>query len=484
MRIVIDKIRNNLIAGIQRFRNWKGFNFADPPGSELMPEAVAFQSDLEELIAEAPPRHLDIAHVWAACMFVTLIVVASVIKVDTVVVATGRLMPDTPPIVLQPIERGIIRELLVKPGDKVAKGQVLATLDPTFAQADMASLSQQQRTLLAQLRRLEMEASGRPYTARNTADPDELLQATLYRQRQAQYQSKLEVFSQEIDRLEASMKSSEDDRNSLSRQLSIAREAENMRAALMQTQTGSKLQLMEAQTVRMRTERDYQSAINRLVELRHAVDSKKAERQAFTDEWSRQLLEELVRIRTEVNRVDENLAKAVRIHDLVVVVAPENGVVLEVAKRSVGSVLQGGEALITLVPSDVAMIADVAISSADIGFIKPGDDAIVKVDAFPFQKHGWLEGKLRSISQDSGTSQVKSSQDSVAAALGRTSTPDGAFHRAQVTIKDLNLRKVPEGVQLIAGMTVSAEIKVGARSVIGFFLYPLTRGLTESMREP
>lgn len=449
-----------------------------------MPEAVAFQSDLEEVISEPPPRHLSKVHMWAAGMFVLLIFVASVVKVDTVVVATGRLMPDTPPIVLQPIERGIIRELLVRPGDKVSKGQVLATLDPTFAQADMESLSQQQRTLLAQFRRLEMEANGRPFNARNTTDPDEMLQATLYRQRQAQYASRMEVFGQEIDRLEAALKSTEDDRGSLSKQLSIAREAENMRSALMQTQTGSKLQLMEAQTVRMRTERDYQNSINRVIELRHAIESKKAERQAYQDDWKRQLLEELVRIRTDLSRVDENLAKAVRVHDLVVVVAPENGVVLEVAKRSVGSVMQSGEALVTLVPSDVAMIADVSISSADIGFIKPSDTAVVKVDAFPFQKHGWLEGTLRAISQDSGTGYVKSSQDNIASALGRNNTQDGAFHRAQVTIKELKLRRVPDGVFLIPGMTVSAEIKVGSRSVIGFFLYPLTRGLSESMREP
>jgi len=484
LNLIVNKIRNNLVSGSQRLRTWKGFNLAAPPGSELMPEAVAFQSDLEELISEAPPRHLSHIHLWAACMFVLLVLIAGIVQVDTVVVATGRLIPDTPPIVLQPIDRSIIRELLVKPGDKVAKGQLLATLDPTFAEADMVSLSQQQRSLLAQYRRLEMEANKRPYAAQNTADPDELLQGTLYRQRQAQYASRLEVYSQEISRLEANMKNTEEDRTSLSHQLSIAREAENMRMALMQTQTGSKLQLMEAQTIRMRTERDFQNAVNHLSELRHAIDSKRAERQAFVDEWNRQMLEELVRVRTELSRVDENLTKAVRVRDLVAVIAPENGVVLDVAKRSVGSVLQGGEALVTLVPSDVAMIADVAISSSDIGFIKPGDTALIKVDAFPFQKNGWLEGKLRAISQDSGSSMVKSSQDNIAAAMGHASNQDGAYHRAQVTVDSVKLRNIPPGVQMIAGMTVSAEIKVGARSVLGFFLYPLTRGITESMREP
>ncbi len=452
-----------------------------------MPEAVAFQNDLEELICERPPRFLDVAHLWAGGMLLTLVLISAVTKVEVVVVGGGRLMVDTPPMVLQPIEKSIIRELMVRVGDKVQKGQVLATLDPTFAEADMAILSAQQRTLFAQMRRLEAEINRKPYEARNTADPDEMLQSSLYRQRTAQYKSRLEIYGQDIDRLEASIKSTEDERKSLSQQLAIAREAENMRASLMHTQTGSKLQLMEAQTVRMRTERDYQSANNRLVELSHAVQSKKSERQNFIEDWSRQLLEELVKIRTETSRVDEGLAKAVRIRDLVVVTAPEDGVVLDVAKRSVGSVMQAGEAMITLIPSGQAMIADVAISSADIGYIKHGDEVVVKVDAFPFQKHGSLAGHLRSISQDSGSGAVPSNQQATASMLGRSGgaaeTPSPQ-HRAQITIESFNLRNIPEGVTLIPGMTVSCEIKVGMRTVISYFLYPLTRGLTESMREP
>jgi HlyD family secretion protein len=259
-----------------------------------------------------------------------------------------------------------------------------------------------------------------------------------------------------------------------------------MRASLMQTQTGSKLQLMESQTVRMRTERDYQTAGNQQIETKHAISSKKAERQAYIDDWNRQMLEDLVRVRTEINRVDENLAKAVRIHDLVVISAPEDGVVLEVARRSVGSVLQGGEPLVTLLPSGEAMIADVSIGSADIGHIKQGDEAVIKVDAFPYQKHGSLNGRLRTISQDSGSGAVQSSQQAIASALGRGSAggEGGAYHRAQVTVDEIKLKNMPKGVALIPGMTVSAEIKVGTRSVISYFLYPLTRGLTESMREP
>lgn len=450
-----------------------------------MPEAVAFQADLEELICEPAPASIFYAHYWALLMFVILVIIASTVEVDVVVVGTGRLATDTPPIVLQPIERAVIREIKVKPGDTVSKGQVLATLDPTFAQADMASLGSQQRSLLAELNRLEREVNAKPYEASGTSNPDEMLQATIYRQRQAQYKSQLAMYDQEVDRLQASIKTLDDDSDAFAKQLSLAREMERMRNSLMESQSGSKLQLMGAQSTRVQAERDYQSALNRLNETRHAVQSKQAEKQAFIDSWARQQLEELVRVRNELSRIDENLAKATRIHDFVVVVAPEDGVVLDVARRSVGSVMREAETLVTMLPSNVAMIADVNIDSGDIGYIKHGDPVVIKVDAFPYQKHDGLEGHLRSISQESGNNLVRGTQDDIANSLGQnTGKMGGVYHRAQITIEKNNLKRIPQGVGLIPGMTLSAEIKVGSRSVISYFLYPLTRGMTESMREP
>jgi HlyD family secretion protein len=189
-------------------------------------------------------------------------------------------------------------------------------------------------------------------------------------------------------------------------------------------------------------------------------------------------LEDLVKARESAAAVGENLVKAEKMNDLVALTAPADGIVLDIAKRSVGSVMQAAEPIVTLVPVSAPLIAEILINSADAGFAKPGDEVAIKIDAFPYQQHGMLHGRLRAIGEDSfapnGSNLVPVSGQSTA----------GVFHRSQVALTDTRLTNIPEGSRLIPGMSLSAEIKVGSRSVISYFLYPVERGLSESIREP
>ena len=187
--------------------------------SEIIPEAVAFQTELEEIIAQPTSTKLRVANYVLVCVLIGLFIAGGITKVDVVIGTPGRLAADAPPIVLQPIDRGIIRELKVKEGDIVSKGQVLATLDPTFAQADVAGLSARRRSLMAQLQRLDAELNGKAFDPGKSADPDLALQEVLYRQRTAQYASRLANFDAEISRDQAAIRTTEDDRASLTKQI-------------------------------------------------------------------------------------------------------------------------------------------------------------------------------------------------------------------------------------------------------------------------
>jgi HlyD family secretion protein len=450
-----------------------------PKPAALLRAAIPYQSDLAIIVEELPPRFMRSTLYIVASLVVILVVIASVVKVDIVVVGTGQLITDSPTIVLQPLDRAIVRDLKVKPGDTVTKGEVLATLDPTFTQADMSSLTSRQLSLLAQVRRLEAELNGTPFVANATNNPDEVLEEKLYRDRQEQYASRLRTYDEDISHDEASVHSTEDSRASLSKQVDVAKDLEKMRSDLLATQSGSRLNYLDALSNRLRAERDYQDATNHLVELHHALLSKQAERQTFVDDWRRQLLEDLVKARADANNIDEGLAKAVLMHDLVIITAPQDGVVLDVANRSVGSVLQAAEPLITLVPADASLIANIAIKSSDIGYAAPGDDVAVKVDAFPYQRHGLLKGRLRSIGEESFSESA-----ATAATTPVGANNGGSFHRAQVELTSTYLRDLPKGTRLIPGMTLSGEIEVGSRSIISYILYPLIRGLRESIHEP
>ncbi len=434
----------------------------------LADRAGQAEHDLEDFLIEAPAPALRNTHYLAMALFLALILVASLVRVDVVVLGSGRLLADAPTVVVQPMQLSIIREIRVKAGDVVHRGQVLATLDPTFTEADWTLLGTRRAALDAETARLEAEIAGTAFVVAGEG-ADWQLQSTLHAQRQSQYRARLDEFDQKIAAFGPEIAAAEQAGASLAQQSAVAQEVQTMRATLYDTKVGSKLNLLTAQVDRMRTERDLQAAQAHLAELRHGLLSVEADRKSFVDGWRRDLLEALVRARADAAAVAESITKARRMKDLVVLTAPEDAVVLELAHRSVGSVLHEAEPLVTLVPADAKLIADIAIGSADVGYARLGDRVVVKVDAFPYQRHGALSGRLRSIGEES-----------VAAATGGPPM----YHHSQVELDSTRLHDLAEGAQVIPGMTVTAEIEVGSRSVISYFLYPILRGLHESLREP
>jgi hemolysin D len=448
----------------------------------VLPEAIPYQEPVDEIAEELPPRAMRKIHYIMVGMFLLTVFLTAIIKVDVVVVGTGRLMTQVPPVVLQPMTTTIIREIKVRPGDDVKKGQVLATLDPTFAQADLGALTAQQRTLVAQVHRLEAELNNQSFEPAGTLTPEDQLQHTLYSQRQSQYAAQIRVFDEEISRREANIRTTEDQRESQGKQLAIAREVEQMRSQMFAKEVGSRLNYLGAQAARMQIEQAHQDAVNRLTELRHDLMSKRAERQAFVDGWRQKILEDLVSTNTQAEQVGGGISKASLINDLVVVTAPSDGIVLEIPKRAPGSIMREGEPLITIVPSGSKMIGEIMINSKDVGYAKAGDHVVIKVDSFSYQRHGMLEGKLLSVGEDSYIGGATNSPNAVVPKASNDAA--GAFHKGFVELTKTELDNLPEGARLIPGMTMSAEIKVGSRSVLGYFLNPLTRSLNESIREP
>lgn len=458
-----------------RIAGWRQRRRGAEPG--IMPAALSFQPDLDEIIEAAPPHAMRSVHYFIVSLFAALVLIASLVKVEIVVSGAGHLTTEVPPVVLQPMERAIIRDIKVKVGDAVKKGQVLADLDPTFSNADMETLTVQARSLSAQLRRIEAEMNGEPFIVQNPNDADEALQSDIYHQRESQYAARLRAFDEDINRLKANIQASTEDRAYLAQQLGIANEVEAMRTKLWEGRLTSKLQYLDSQNTRLRFQRDHQSVLDRLTDLQHNLQGKEAERQAFVDDWRGQLLEELLTKRTELAKVNEARAKVARLHDLVRLTAPSDGVVLEVARRSVGSVLREAEPLVTMVPSEATLIAEVMIGSSDVGYARPGDKVVLKVDAFPYQRHGMMEGRLISISEESFNPGSKGIE---------TNMPSGpgAQHRARIALTKTQLDDMADDARLIPGMTLTAEIKVGKRSVISYFINPITRGFGESIREP
>ncbi|MFO1098527.1 MAG: HlyD family type I secretion periplasmic adaptor subunit [Xanthobacteraceae bacterium] len=442
--------------------------------------ARSFQPAALALEEDEPSR----AHWWVLLTLTVFLLAAAVwaslAHVDRIVIARGELVTVTPALVVQPLERVGVSAVNVRVGDVVRKGQLLASLDPTFAQADVEQLRAKVSGYLARQKRLEAEIAGADYAPSAVPTRDESLEASLFNERKQAYAARMRAYQEELSKISATLATTRSDIEKAEARLALLQNIVEMRESLVAKAYDSQLRLLEAKAQLIATEREKIQAEGKNSELQHQVESTNAQRDAFKQEWREKVADELVTVRRDREAAAEELNKAFRRHDMVSLTAPEDAIVLEIAHRSIGSVLREAEILFTLVPLNAPLEAEVRISPLDIGLVKASDGVRIKLDAFPFQRHGTLEGTVGTISPDAFRPNRSDSGNSDSA-KAEAATP---FHKARVKLLSTQLRNVPDHYRLLPGMIVAAEIKVGDQRVISYLLWPIMKGLDESLREP
>ncbi len=448
-------------------KNWFSMHKSEDPSLDER-EVVAFKPDPLEIEERAPPAFSFWALYSVLALIFIMIVWASLSEVDIVVTARGDMAMPERTVVVQPLETSIITSIRVSAGQAVSAGQLLGTLDPTFSEADVAQLQIRLSDLRDNIQRLESELAESNYSP-NDESPSTQLQRTVYNERKAHFNAQLSAFDEQVARIDASIETNLGELLVLGEREKVLKELETMRTKLVEKGAVSKRELLEIKNERLKTSQEVKKIENSLYEQKHQLQSAASDKTSFIADWRRKIGEELVELRRNSSEVKEQLQKAILRESRVNLVAPLAGTVLEIADLNIGSVVQVAEPLFTIVPAGSVATLEVEIPVADIGFIKRGNEARVKLDAYPFQKHGTALGIVTTISED---------------AFSDESTGKLPMYRAIIELLDTDLRNVPTGFRLIPGMSGQAEIKVGSRKVISYFTYPFIRGLDESIREP
>ena len=431
---------------------------------------IDFLPDADEIERSPLPwlAHMTLHTLLTALL--SFVAWASLFEIDRVVTARGKLVTPVPNVVVQPLETSIVQSIDVRLGQIVKQGDRLATLDPTFAEADLSQLETRLHSLETQVERLNAELSGEP-SKEASKDEDSRLQAKLSVEREANYAAQKAQLEESIARMKATLATNREDQQLLAARLKQVKELEDMQSKLMEQHYVSRAMFLETQGRRLDAEREMQLSRHREQELLREVAAAQAERSAFDKGWRQKTMEELLSTMRERDSVNEQLQKASMRRKLVVLTAPVDAVVLEIAKLSQGSVARGTEPLFTLVPLNEELVAEVQIDAADVGYVKQDDPVHVKVDAYPFQRHGTLEAKVSTLSADA----FRREND----ATGMT-----GYYLSRIALGNLRLKNMPERSQLLPGMTLVAEIVVGRRSVMSYLIWPLTKAVQESIREP
>ena len=450
---------------------------ADP----TLPAILEFQWP-STAIANAPiPRSARRIAWVVSSMVAALIAAMGLIPVDQVVTARGIAVPTTPTIVVQPFDTSIVRSIEVKEGQQVEKGELLARLDPTFAAADLGALTAQVSSLEAEVARLRAESDGKPFVAA-PGDPDMALQYAIYAQRKAEYNSNIENYARKLGELDAITSRSRADAEGYRGRLALANDVTQMRQKLQSMQVGSRLTTLAAIDNRTEIARALANAEQTEAGAKQKSAGTVAERDAFMWSWQADVSQKLAMASRKLADVREQLNKAKLHRQLVEVRAERDGIVQSVAKVSVGSVLQSGQSFLTLVPTDAPLEVEANIPGQEAGFVHVGDPVAIKFDTFPFSQYGMAEGRLRIVSPSSFTPQDEAHNPTSAVPV--TAAEPETVYRARVSIDHLAVHDVPGGFRMVPGMPITADIKVGRRTVLSYLMGRIMPIAQEGMREP
>jgi HlyD family secretion protein len=449
-----------------------------------LPAILEFQSPSVTVVNAPVPRSARRVTWIIATMMAAIIIAVSVIKIDKVVTAQGIVTSTSSNLVLQPLDQSIVRAIDVQPGDHVKVGQVLARLDPTFAAADEGALIAQVSSLKALVARLQAEYEGKPFTYTGL-DRDLALQAAIFSQRQAQYNYQNEEYAQKISSAQAVMARALSDAAGYRQRLEVAQNLENMRRELERLQVGSRLNTLAAMDNKEEMARNLASAQQTAAGAQRDIAAIVADRDQWEQSWRSDVSQQLADATGKLSDAQQSLNKAQLHRQLVELRAEHDGTVLSVAKVSVGSVLQAGQEFITLVPSDAPLELEADIQSSDSGFVHVGDQVMIKFAAYNYTQYGMAYGTVRIISPDSFS--IYDDQRNPTGALPPPSQQQGTdstYYRARITIDRIELHDTPRGFNLVPGMPVIADIIVGKRTLISYFLSRVIPVASEAAREP
>ncbi len=452
------------------------------------------QRKISRLVMEFQPDAVEMEHRkvagglrWTLYTVILLLVAAIAwawwAQVDRVVVAEGKLIATERTFVINSPQTSPIRKFEVDFGDTVQAGQQLVTLDPTFSEADVKKLETRLNGLQAETHRLEAEQRKTEFSIQgHDDDPVWLNQQILFLDRRRQMEAAKLEYEAEIRKLVAQKEKNVAEVNSRGDLVEHREETLRKDRSLYDKGAGTLDDVRNAQM-----ELNY--AKNNLITAEKTVTETDAQFTVLQTQYESQIAKEqaaisleLAQKRQEKKEVEEDLIKARRANELVVIYAPTEYAeykVIEIADPS--SVVSPGQPIMKLIPADSPLELEVKVESKDIALIRPSQDGKpkgvrIKIGAFPYMKHGTLNGFVETINADI----TEEGQPGMSR----------SFYYVRVRIDQSEnapqLRDIPDGDDrfLRPGMAATADIKVGRRRVIDFFIYPLFRSLDTSIREP
>ena len=392
--------------------------------------------------------------VAAAAGFVLFLLWASIARVDEISRGQGRVIPSSKVQIIQSAEPSTIREILVRSGQTVKKGQLLVRLDNTTSQSELGQLETENARLAQRAARLAGEGGGAGCTGASCGDELRLAQV-----RRSSLQSQLAALSASVEQRRRDMGEAQATASSLESSLSLAREQVAMLAPLAAKGVVPQTELLTAQ-------REVVDIQGRLAAARQAISrSQAAVREAGAEvsrarfDFQQEALNERSQLTTKMAVNEETIRGAEGRLARSEIRSPTRGVVNDLLVNTVGGYVNAGEQIMQVVPLGDKLLIETRVTPRDIAFIKVGDPANVKVTAYDFSIYGGLKGRVVRVSADSVYDEVERQ----------------AYFTVVVETSNSYLTSNGRRLPITPGMLCDVEIVTGKKSVLSYLLKPVLK---------
>jgi hemolysin D len=413
-------------------------------------------------IEDRPINPLGRAILWIIISIITFgILWLFFAKIDVVVSARGQVIPTGEIKILQPIETGVVSSINIKEGDYIKKGQVLMQIDPSVTQT---SLDVKEKDFLIfdfQIKRIEALLSNKPLILDSTSF-EAKEQEKLYQIQKSSYEEGIARYDMKLFQVQSQYQSSLSEKS----RLKMILDKNSQRAKNLETVLDiiAKKDYEELQKEILNLKEQINMASYKIEEANKKIIETKEEKNSFISQFKDTKYQELQTIQKEARNLQSEINAIKFQNQKQSIISPTDGYVAKLMINTIGGVVTPAEKLISIVPKDSPLIVKVNVLNQDIGFVKNEMNSKIKIDTFSFQKYGFFEGKIINV--------------------GNFSIDDeklGPVYEVKIEPNGKTLNVEGKERYLEAGMSVTAEIKVGKRRVIEFFIYPIIQYLDEGL---
>jgi hemolysin D len=428
-------------------------------------------------VMEKPPHpapRVILAIICGICFFGLIWAVVG--KVDIITVAEGKIIPSGKVKEIQPYDRGVVSRILVQEGQLVEAGAPLIELDRTQTAAEESRLASEsdfvvnkrvRREIMVDLLRLPADASPDDETINN--DPrlkgdsgNAALLFEEYKSVLAQWQS----LESQLEERKAEWASSQEIIKQLSGTLPLIEQRLAAYKNLFEKRLVGINEYLALEEERLRQFHGLESEKSRSTQLAAAINSMNKQIEAQKSQSLSEVLNELSDLKRQSEALSQELTKVRDLGSKQVLYAPVSGTVKGLMANTIGGVVEPAQVLMELVPMGETLEVEAFISNQDIGYVRAGQRAEIKIHTFPFTKYGVIDATVENVAEDATVDEKQ-----------------GLIYRARLLMDKGTIMVGGRETPLLPGMAVSAEIATDQRRLIEFFLAPLLRMKDESLRE-